>query len=161
MPNRSEDILQRLKRLRIPEAQNAKSLPLQKCASVGVVLQGFAVLTTIQLDSDLRPQAGKIDGVRSDRHLSAKTSTFELTTPQTPPEKALGIGKLASLCDRKFACLRIGTSNHLQLLSSPYTRQYVTPLRFIPACETKKLSFALAPIPPRFARGTSPCRGKN
>ena len=160
MPNRSEDILQRLKRLRIPEAQNAKSLPLQKCASVGVVLQGFAVLTTIQLDSDLRPQAGKIDGVRSDRHLSAKTSTFELTTPQTPPEKALGIGKLASLCDSKFASAD-WYEHHLQLLSSPYTRQYVTPPRFIPACETKKLSFALAPIPPRFARGTSPCRGKN
>jgi hypothetical protein len=54
------------------------------------------MLASVQLDDDTCFDAGKITDIRSDRMLPAKLKAVDLSSPQTAPKQALGLGLVFS-----------------------------------------------------------------
>jgi hypothetical protein len=79
----------------VPETQCAKAV-LSEPRVASAIRSALGVLTTIELDDQLRIQTSKVCGVRANGTLLAEIASMQLSTPQTLPQKKLGVCQLCA-----------------------------------------------------------------
>ena len=96
----SHDLLKNGLRLQkyliVPEAQDAKSLRFNQTVALLIVPDVLRVLSSIELDDDLRFEARKVGDEPGNRHLSPEPVAGELFATQMLPKVALSIGRLVA-----------------------------------------------------------------
>ena len=96
----SHDLLKNGLRLQkyliVPEAQDAKSLRFNQTVALLIVPDVLRVLSSIELDDDLRFEARKVGDEPGNRHLSPEPVAGELFGAQMLPKVALSIGRLVA-----------------------------------------------------------------
>jgi len=78
----------------VPKAQHPKTMRSEKCIPTHVVVGLLGMLTSIQLDDDGSLKASEVANIRSDRMLSAKLESCQLTSTQTLPKDALCMSRV-------------------------------------------------------------------
>ena len=90
--NGTDDAVQFLHDLVVPEAQDQKTPRFQGGGSSGVVLRPLYMLTAIQFDDQHGLAAGEIGDITVNRDLSPKLEAAEGAAAQMGPEPTLGVG---------------------------------------------------------------------
>ena len=82
--------------LRVPKPNDAITERFHKTISSLIVCALFLMLTAVKLNDELCINGYKIRNIATDRNLSTKSITTQLSTAQTLPEKAFGVSGVIS-----------------------------------------------------------------
>jgi hypothetical protein len=96
--NRFQHIARMTEHVVIPEAEHTIALAFQPSCSLAVANQALALgmLRTVNLDDEMRRQAGEVDYVISQRDLTAEVSAARLKAAQVAPENGFGVGRIVA-----------------------------------------------------------------
>ena len=76
----------------VPEAQDAKTLRLQKFCALLIVIGTLYVLAAVQLDDQSAFQTGEICDEWTDRNLSPKARAWNLSATELLPQRPFSVG---------------------------------------------------------------------
>ena len=93
----------------VPEAQNAITVRLQRSRSFGICNSARSMLTTVDLDNEMRSVTCEVHDVLLDPNLPTEMRTADRETmTEMPPEFALGVSGGRTHLARKPALRRCG-----------------------------------------------------
>ena len=87
------DIFSTLQRIVIPISEHTIAISFQHRSSLRIIARLQGVLTTIDLDRQLRLRTQEVDNVTVDRYLPPEAETLDLPCTQTPPQALLRLGQ--------------------------------------------------------------------
>jgi len=115
----SENTIQILQNLVVPEPENPIALVIQKPRPRIIMLDSLHMVTAIDFDDQFRRMRREIRKERSKRNLPAKTRRGELL-PQRVPKPCLGLGSVATQSARaNLGAVRKGMPLHHSDLPRP------------------------------------------
>ena len=85
-------ILGTLQHIMIPISQHTVTVSFQNCRSLCIIARLQRMLTTIDLDHQLRLRAQKVDNITVDGYLPPEAETLDLSSAQTTPQMLFGFG---------------------------------------------------------------------
>ena len=106
--NQTEHFISAIKYIMVPEMQYAITL-FTKPRIADHITRRFKMLTTIDLDHELRLDTNEISDIGTNRMLATKTATLELASAQVKPKTRLGVGHAFAQLASK---LRLGSFAH-------------------------------------------------
>jgi hypothetical protein len=89
-----------LEHLIVPETHHPIAARRKPGIAHTVSIDVVTMLSTIDLNDELRVEAREVDDVMTNRYLSAKSKAFNLSLPNAMPERAFGIGHVTAQVSR-------------------------------------------------------------